>query len=256
MKKLIIILLLLFATTSAMASEFEELDKIPEGAHKGQMFLGGFVSIGFPFGDMINTENDFLQKNYYDFSESQISKELVVNHLSFDMGVSYEYMPADHIGVKSKLRYTTIVQRTAFGSDYQNWSGLLFNAYSILAGPSFHLTNRKQWDISISPLIGYGFGNYEAAPVADKLVTGFNNDGKRNVSGLVFASELNLTVYFSGGLYLSLGGEYSYYSVSFSPAYSMTQPTTNNGNGKTYSSSGGSIQTINIILSAGYAFSN
>lgn len=35
------------------SSQFEELDKPPEGAHEGQMLVGGFFSIGMPYGDAI-----------------------------------------------------------------------------------------------------------------------------------------------------------------------------------------------------------
>ena len=83
----------------------------------------------------------------------------------------------------------------------------------------------------------------------------------RDISCFIFGSELNLTIYFSGGVYLSLGTEYIYYPISFSPAYSLTQPLDNNtnanGNGRTYSAgTGGSLQTVNLTISVGYAFSN
>ncbi|HPS56515.1 MAG TPA: hypothetical protein PK514_00280 [Spirochaetota bacterium] len=260
MKKFIIILITVFSATSIMASEFEELDKPPEGAHEGQMLLGGFISAGLPFGDLITAEDDFLVGNWYMLS-SDTMKELIVNHLAFDFGISFEYMPIDHVGAKSKLRYTTVVQRTAFGQENENWNQALFNSYSILLGPSFHLTVRKQWDVTFTPEFGYGFGQYEATPIASKLAYNYNNDGIRNFSGFIFGSELNLTIYFSGGVYISLGSEYTYYPISFSPANSLTQSTgsdaTANGNGRTYStSSGGSLQTVNLTLSVGYAFSN
>lgn len=259
MKKLILIILTVFSATSIMASEFEELDKPPEGAHEGQMLLGGFVSAGLPFGDLITAEDDFLTNNWYMLSSGTM-KELIVNHLAFDFGVAFEYMPIDHVGAKGKLRYTSIVQRTAFGSENENWNQGLFTLYSIIIGPSFHLTVRKQWDVTFTPEIGYGFGEYEATPIASKLVDNYNNDGMRDISCFFFGSELNLTIYFSGGVYLSLGTEYTFYPLSFSPAYSLTQPispASDNGNGRTYSaSSGGSLQTVNLTLSVGYAFSN
>ena len=259
MKKLIIILLTVFSATSIMASEFEELDKPPEGAHEGQMLLGGFVSVGLPFGDLITAEDDFLVGNWYILSSGTM-KELIVNHLAFDMGISFEYMPIDHVGAKSKLRYTAVIQRTAFGAENENWSETIFNTYSLILGPSFHLTVRKQWDVTFTPEFGYGFGRYEATPIASELVDNYNNSGTRDISGFIFGAELNLTIYFSGGVYMSLGSEYSFYPVSFSPSYSLTQPITpasDNGNGRTYStSSGGSLQTMNLTISVGYAFSN
>ncbi len=185
MKKLTIILLIVFSATSIMASEFEELDKPPEGAHEGQMLLGVFVSAGLPFGDLITAEDDFLTGNWYILSSGTM-KELIVNHLAFDMGISFEYMPIDHVGAKSKLRYTSVVQRTAFGSENENWNQGLFSVYSILLGPSFHLTVRKQWDVTFTPEFGYGFGQYEATPIASKLVDNYNNDGARDILRFYF----------------------------------------------------------------------
>ncbi len=252
MKKYIITFLFIILACSLQASEFEELDKAPEGPHQGQMLLGVFVSMGWPMGSLLDAEDSFLVNNFYSFEDIEVTKELIVNHLAYDFGISYEYMPIDYVGARCKLRNATIVQRTAFGSNYQNWSGDLFSQYSFLLGPSFHLSNRKQWDINLILLLGYGFGEYEAAPIFNDLVEKI--DGKRDQSGMVYAAELNLTVYFSGGLYLSLGGEYTYYSISFSPAYSITQ-TVQTAN--TYSAeSGGSLQSVNISISAGYAFSN
>lgn len=259
MKKLIIILSILLSAASVMASEFEELDKPPEGAHEGQMLLGGFVSAGFPFGDLITAEDDFLVNNWYVLGSGTM-KELIVNHLVFDMGICFEYMPIDHVGAKSKLRYTTVIQRTAFGPENENWSSSLFSTYSILLGPSFHLTVRKQWDVTLTPEIGYGLGQYEATPIGSKLLDNYNNDSTRDIYGFIFGTELNLTIYFSGGVFMSVGTEYTYYPVSFSPQYSLSQPPEDleqNNNGRTYSaSSGGSLQTFNITISVGYAFSN
>jgi len=258
MKKLIIILLTLFTATSIMASEFEELDKPPEGAHKGQMLLGGFVCAGIPFGVLITAEDDFLAGNWYILSSGTM-KELIVNHLAFDMGISFEYMPIDHLGLKSRLRYTSIVQRTAFGPENENWNESLFSLFSITLGPSFHLTNRKQWDVTLNPGLGYGLGSFEPTPIAARLVTGYDNRGAADISCFFFGSELNLTIYFSGGVFMSLGAEYTYYPLSFSTSNPLTQPPagTDNGNGRTYSAdAGGSLQTVNLNISVGYAFSN
>lgn len=250
--KLIILTLFIFRGTAVFSSQFEELDKPPEGAHEGQMLLGGFFSIGFPYGDAITAEEDFVKGNTYTFEESQITKELLVNHLSYDFGIFFEYMPFDHIGAKSKLRRTVVVQRTAFGSDYQNWNEDLYENFSLVFGPSFHLTSRKIWDITLTPEIGYALAEYHATPVAAELITGYSGDRNRDISGFIYGAELSLAIYFSGGFYLSMGTEWTSYSFSFSPAYNLSQ------NGKTYldGASSTSMQTINFIVSAGYAFSN
>jgi len=69
---------------------------------------------------------------------------------------------------------------------------------------------------------------------------------------MTYGAELNLTIYFSGGLYISIGTDWNKYPINFSPAYSLSQ------GGNTYldGKSSGNIQTINLALSAGYAFSN
>lgn len=255
-KFIIFIILFIYQFSYAQSSQFEELDKPPEGAHEGQIFLGGFVSIGIPSGDLIKGEENFVKDNQYTFEESEITKELLVTHLSYDFGLSFEYMPIDYVGIKTKLKRVIIVQRTRFGSDFQNWSETLYSNYSFLAGPSFHLTNRKQWDVTLTPVIGYAVAKYEATPIAAELVAGYSGDRNRDVSGITYGAELNLTIYFSGGLYLSLGVDWNQYPITFSPGYSLSQ--TVNSEVITYldGKNSGNIQTINLAISAGYAFSN
>jgi hypothetical protein len=253
MKKLIIIILLLAAELSfAAASRFEELDKPPEGAHEGQMFFGASVGMGIPFGDIINAEKNFVKGNIYTFEDIGTTKELLVTHLSYDYGLTFEYMPVDYVGVKSKLKRVVTVQRTVFGSNYQNWNESIFESFLLTAGPSFHLTNRKMWDITLSPFLGYYTGKYTATPIADKLIDGYSGSTKRDVSGFSYGAELSITGYFSGGLYISLGIEWSSYQLSFSPSYNLTQ----NGNTFMEGKNSGSLQTANLVLSAGYAFDN
>ena len=249
----IILIICFFFSISATASQFEELDKPPEGAHEGQMLLGGYISIGIPTGDLITGEEDFVKGNVYNFEESEITKELLVTHLSYDFGISFEYIPIDYVGIKTKLKRVIIVQRTIFGADFQNWSETLYNNYSLLLGPSFHLTNRKQWDVTFTPVIGYAYAKYEATPIAAELVSGYSGDRKRDVNGMTYGAELNLTIYFSGGLYISIGADWNNYSAAFSPPLSLVNPVSA---GNTMNKSSGSIQTINLALSAGYAFSN
>lgn len=256
--KILLIMLFLMAGTALFSSQFEELDKPPEGAHEGQMLLGGFFSIGIPYGDAIKGEEDFVKGNTHTFSDSQITKELLINHLSYDYGIFFEYMPLDHIGVKTKLRRSVVVQRTAFGSNYQNWNEDLYENYSFVLGPSFHLTARKQWDIALTPEIGYAFAKYHATPVAAKLVDTYTNDEDRDrdVNGIIYGAELSLAIYFSGGFYLSLGGEWTSYNLAFSPGYNLNQTVGSENRRYLDGKSSTSMQTINFIVSAGYAFSN
>ncbi len=250
--KIFLLILFLINGTVLLSSQFEELDKPPEGAHEGQMLLGGFFSLGIPYGDAITAEEDFVNGNTYTFEESEITKELIITHLSYDFGIFFEYMPMDYVGVKTKLGRSVVVQRTAFGSDYQNWTENLYENYSLLLGPSFHLTTRRQWDITLNPMIGYAIAKYNATPVAAELISGYSGDRKRDVNGIIYGAELSLAIYFSGGFYLSLGGEWTSYNFTFSPGYNLSQ----NGNTYLEGKNSTSMQTINFIVSAGYAFSN
>jgi hypothetical protein len=210
------------------------------------------VSIGVPYGDIIDGEKNFVKGNTYTFEESEITKELMIAHLSYDFGISFEYMPIDYIGIKSKLKRVLIVQRTRFGADFQNWTETLYSNYSFLLGPSFHLTSRKYWDITLTPVIGYALAKYNATPIAAKLVQGYSGDRSRDVSGITYGAELNLTVYFSGGLYMSVGADWNKYPITFSPPLELSQGGNTFMDGK----NSGSIQTMNLTISAGYAFSN
>ncbi len=259
-RKLIItifISLLALFPYKAYSTEFDELDKPPEGAHKGQMLLGFFVSIGVPGGDLIDAENDFLENSSYTF-ENDIIKALEVSHLSFSLGLSYEYMPFDHFGAAARLRRTNIIQRTNFGANYENWKGFLYRDYSIYIGPSVHATTRKRWDFILTPLIGYCFAKYAATPVADKIISYdagvlYTGEKRKSSQGLSYGAELNCTIYFSGGLYISIGGEWIRNSLKFDSAFDLTNPQTN---GKYYSSTSGNIDSLNAVIAAGYTFSN
>lgn len=248
---LLITISYLLLTVSLTASQFEELDKPPEGAHEGQMMLGGFVSLGYPYGDLISAEKNFTKGDSYQF-ENGVIKEFLVTHLSYDFGLSFEYMPMDNVGVKTKLKRVIVVQRTLFGSNYQNWSKTLYSNYSLLLGPSFHLTTRKLWDVTLTPVIGYTYAKYHAAPIEAELnssnITGSRN---RNVNGITYGAELNCTLYFSGGLYISLGADWNRYPLKFSPAINLS----NSSNSNTLDKSSGNLDTINFALSAGYTFS-
>ncbi|MFA5519253.1 MAG: hypothetical protein WDA74_08370 [Spirochaetota bacterium] len=252
-KTLIFIILILFALPPASGSKFEELDKPPEGAHKGQIFLGAVVGLGIPFGDMLSNEKNFLKDEQYSFSDIGTTKELTVAHLSYDYGINFEYMPLDYIGAKTRIKNIAIVQRTLFGSNYKNWNESIFKSFVLTAGPSFHLTNRKMWDITLSPFLGYYVGKYSATPIAAILLkeNGYSGNMNRNVNGLAYGADLSFVAYFSGGLYISCGIEWTVYNLKFSPGYNLIH------NNKTYiSGNTGSIHTGNLVFSAGYAFDN
>jgi hypothetical protein len=249
----------LILANTVWGSEFDELDKPPEGAHEGQFLLGAFFAFGWPRSTLIDAENDFLQGSYYKF-DNDISKSLEVSHQSYAFGLSAEYMPIDHFGANLRLRRTYIVQSTIFGSEYQNWKGYLFKDISFYLGPAIHATTRKSWDFVLTPLIGYSIAKYNATPVAKKILQSYDTtpvkysgDTGRQSKGLSYGSELNCTIYFTGGLYVSIGGEWIRNKLKFDREFDLTNPQTH----KKYSAgTSATIDTYSVIISAGYAISN
>ncbi|HSV96638.1 MAG TPA: hypothetical protein VLM75_06855 [Spirochaetota bacterium] len=254
--------LLVFFATATYAADFDELDKPPEGAHKGQMLLGAFFSIGMPFGSCLDAENAFLEGSTYTIDAGEgLAKAFEVSHLYFGVGFSFEYMPFDHVGAKIRLKRNSVVQKTNFGSDYENWRGYLYKDLSFYLGPSFHVTTRKRWDFTLTPMIGYAFATYHAAPVASKILVhnttliGVTGENERSFSALTYGAELNCTIYFSGGLFVSLGCDWTRLNCSFGEPFNITNPQDLS---KVYfdGATSGTIDAVAFILTAGYAFSN
>ncbi|MFH0975065.1 MAG: hypothetical protein V1874_04695 [Spirochaetota bacterium] len=247
---------------AALSSEFDELDKPPEGAHEGQMFLGAFFSFGWPQSELINAEDKFVQGSYYTF-ENGISKEMQLSHQCYVLGASFEYMPLDHLGAGISLRRTYLVQSTAFGSEYENWKGYLYRDIALYINPAFHATSRKSWDFVLSPKIGYSIAKYNATPVAKKILEKYavgstpaekyRGDTARESKGFSYGAELNCTLYFTGGLYVSIGGEWIRNTLKFDKGFDLTNPQTDAVyTGKTSAT----LDTYSVIIKAGYAFSN
>jgi hypothetical protein len=216
------------------------------------MLIGCFGSIGFPFGTLIKEENNFVKGDAYTFTESETVKEFLITHLAYDFGFFFEYMPIDYVGIKSSMKRAYIVQRTLFGSNFNNWADSLYNCYSFLIGPSAHFTNRKKWDVSLTPMIGYSIAKYKPTPIAQQIIERYSGENKRSVNGLVYGVELNYAMYFSGGLYISLGFDWNKYPISLSPGVKLENPTTF----KAFEKTSGDIQSINFVFSVGYAFDN
>lgn len=246
------LLLIIVSSYELFPIEFEELDKPPEGAHEGQMLLGTFIYFGLPYGNAIDAEDDFLEGSTYTF-ENEVTKAIEVSHLSFGVGISYEYMPLDHIGINTRIRRSWIVQRSNFGSSYENWTGYLYRDTAFYIGPAIHATTRKRWDFSFIPLIGYAFSKYYATPVGGKIISDYWGKKSKSFHTFSFGSELNCIIYFSGGLYIGLGIQWIRNRLKFGSAFNLTNPQTNTSyfDGKTSSS----IDTYTLLVSAGYAFS-
>ena len=244
-----------FSLKNAQAIKFDELDKSPEGAYAGQMMVGGWVSMGLPFGSVLSAERNFLKDNVYQISDD-VFKKLWVSHLHFAAGASYEYMPLDHLGLKAKMGYMSIYQKTQFGSENRNWSKALYNELSLLVGPSLHLTTRKRWDVALTPYGGYAIAVYRPTPIAATLLKDYKTPKSKNVSNFALGTELALVSYFSGGLYMSIGLDWNLRFLDFGRGFFLTQ----NNAGKDVDFFPGKksskIHTVDIIISAGYAFLN
>ncbi len=271
MKKITVIIALLTAALSARAAQFEELDKPPEGAHKGQMMLGAFATIGVPYGTIIDAENDFVRNSTYTFTNNFITKKIMLQHLSFSYGIFYEYMPIDYLGIKVKIRQSSIIQRSQFGPEYQNWTKMMYSDFSFFLGPTVHCTSRKAWDISFTPLIGYALGKYTATPVGATLIRTseipsspdlalyqytffYNAKRKQQAYNLVVGGEINISMFFTGGFLLSFGFDWTMNMLKFKDYYYIN-------NVQTYvwffpNKNSSYVHSVSFMLSAGYAFSN
>jgi hypothetical protein len=254
MKRIALIVLVLSAAVSVHAAQFEELEKPPEGAHQGQILLGAFATIGVPYGRIIGAESNFVRNSTYTFPDNLITKKIMLQHLCYSYGIFFEYMPIDYLGIKAKIKNSAITQRSQFGAEYQNWSKILYSDYSFFLGPTVHFTARKQWDICLTPLVGYALGEYNATPVANRLIYTMFGFRKKNVNNIVVGSELNICIYFSGGFYMSFGCDWTLNMLKFGSTFQVYNLQTY----KSFFPSGrsSSLHSVCFILSAGYAFSN
>jgi hypothetical protein len=248
-------LIFLLYITPGFSANFEELDKPPEGMYKGQMIIGGFASIGVAKGTAVDAENTFVRGSTYTFSDSETTKALWINHLSYSFGVFGEYCIIDYVGVGAKAGYSSVIQRTNFGKDYANKSAVLMEDYFLLFGPVFHATTRRPWDISLSPMIGFSYGTFKATPIADKMISTYDpGNTKGKTSFITYGAELKLSLFFSGGFVLSLGGEWIRNGVKLDGAVTQNNPQT----GRSYMNGGtsGNIDNVRISIGGGYAFKN
>ncbi len=248
-----IVFLLTISASAVAQSKFTDLDKDPIGAHKGQMLLGAFFSMGGIIGDTITAENQFIDNSVYTFSSSGISKLVWLSDIAFSAGVIFEYMPIDHLGIKAKLKGTLNIQRTLFGPNYQNWSQIAYRDISIYAGLSAHVTNRKSWDITFTPYFGYSFGGLTPATVAYALnKTSYSTEVY--AGGYSMGGEANFTAYFAGGLFVTVGFDWTMNVISLAAPLSFTNSQT----GAAFAPEKKDFinHSLSFILSAGYAFSN
>jgi hypothetical protein len=234
-------------------ANFEELDKPPEGIYKSQILVGGFASMGIAKGSAIDAEKNFVSGSSYTFTDSETAKAFWINHLSYSFGVYGEYVIIDYLGVTAKSGYSSVVQRTNFGKDYANKSAVLYRDFFFMLGPVVHATNRKPWDVSFAPMIGFSKGKYHASPVAAQYIDGYdpkNSSGKS--SALVYGADLKLSLFFSGGFVMSVGGEWTRNNIILPGSINEHNPQT----GKRYmnGSTSGTLDNYRVVFSGGYAF--
>jgi hypothetical protein len=246
-------LLFIFITGAIAKSKFEDLDKDPIGAHKGQILLGAFFSMGGILGDTVTQENLFIANTVYTFSSSGTSKLVWLADIGFSAGLIFEYMPIDHLGIRTKFKGTLNIQRTLFGANYQNWSQVNYRDFSLYAGLAAHVTNRKQWDITFNVLAGYAAAGLTPATVAYALnKTAYSTEVY--AGGYTMCGEVNFTAYFSGGLFFSIGFDWTMNMISVAAPFTFTNSQT----GAVFASEKKDFinHTLSFIFSAGYAFSN
>ena len=228
------------------------------------MFLRFCVSLGAPVGDVITAEEDFVKNSTYTFDETDITKELLISHMYISYGTSFEYMFIDHLGAQFRFKRNYIMQRTSFGAEYQNWSNPMYTDFSLYLGPTFHLTTRKMWDVTLGLYAGYSFGTFEPTPVAGEIlseydyvshtVDDYKSGGKQSVNGFSAAAELSVSFYFSGGLFISIGFDWTMNMLDFGEKFNLQNPQT-----EVYyfqDSTSSMVHSMGLMVSAGYAFMN
>ena len=241
------------ALYSADRSVFEDLDKPPEGAYAGQIFAGASLGMGLVSGSIIKAEKDFVSGTTYTFVDAEVTKKVELQHYSFAFSMFGEYMPLDHFGVKGKLTRAMVAQKSTFGSDFSNEQGFLLKSWNLTFAPVYHVTVRREWDVTIAPFLGYSMGKFKAIPVAKGLFDSIDSKTSQNNNSFIYGVEIAGVLYFSGGFFLSLGAEWTRYNIKIDNDINRTSPsvlTYNNG------STSGNIDTYIIQVSAGYAFLN
>lgn len=253
-KKTFICIIIINLSFSLLAkTNFDELDRLPQGAHKGQIMVTGFVIKGWPLGKIVGAEQNYLDGFSYTFSNGT-TKLIMVDHMSLAAGVQGEYMPIDHLGVKGGLERYVVSQRSIFGSDYKNWQGSLYRDFTLFVGPTLHATTRKQWDFVLAPFFGFSYATYDPIPVLYQIYEEYHTIEEQSQIYFSFGTELSFQAYFSGGPMISLGCVYNWRIVKLDKAINLTNPYkfTTYFDGETK----GIIHSIDIIFSAGYAFDN
>ena len=162
------------------------------------------------------------------------------------MGLVFEYMPIDYVGIKSRLKRTAIVQRSNFGPITKTGADICIRTYPCPS--ALHFTTSRKCGFTLTPVIGRSRG----APVAGKLSSDISGKRKKSMNGFTYGDELNCTLYFSGGLFISVGADWTRNMIDFGGPMDIKKNGATYFNGK----SSGVIDSLGCIISAGYAFFN
>lgn len=244
----VIFLLSVVQKTHAL-TRFEDIDKNPIGTYQGQFLFGAYQAFGFPFGEVIAAEEDFLDGTTYTFEEQEITKTIVISHLNISFAAFCEYVFLDHFGARLTFSYSSVIQRTHFGIDYNNESLDLYKDYSIFLSPTYHLNVRKRWDVAFIPKFGAAFISFSPTPIADKLVEDFSQEQTFDQTSFIFGLRVEGLYFFENGVFIQSGLEWNYTSLTADPI-SRTDSSAieyNNGSSET------SINFFRFSVGAGYA---
>lgn len=84
-----------------------------------------------------------------------------------------------------------------------------------------------------------------------------SGENERSFSSLTYGAELNCTIYFSGGLFVSFGADWTRMNCAFGKPFDITNPQ-DAPTSRVYfdGATSGVIDAVAFTLTAGYAFSN
>ncbi len=250
-KILFIAVTLLFPLLTGIA-RLEDLDKSPIGAYKGQILFGATLAFGFPFGALVNSEEDFADGTVYTFQEAEVTKTVALNHFSSSFSLFGEYVFRDHFGARVLLARNTIVQRSAFGKDLNNQNKVLFSDFSVALAPVYHLTVRKKYDVAFAPFAGLSVGTLNEAPVVAAL---FDEVGQKKAEQAAFVYGLDVSgiYYFASGFFITGGINLSFRSLktdSFSRLTPLPEAEYNGDNDNAL------LGNVLVYFGGGYALYN
>ncbi len=102
-------------------------------------------------------------------------------------------------------------------------------------------------------MLGYAFATYKPTPIARVLIDGYTPPPTQQFSTITYGVDVMLSIFFSGGLVVQIGGEWIRNNILFSSVPDAVNPQTNQ---IFYTKKDATIDSILLCVSAGYAFYN